>query len=823
MPDGAAGIGRFAQSLALAALRRNLIIHIAMNMRCVGVARGLGQNGFKQMMMTILHRLCAGGGETAMVKAIAMRQVNTATGKITTEDIFINHELGEVVENPASRFLHTRLEGVAEGINSGDKEFRVVGRKCLNQTNGHIGPGIGYVLDGRFNKIVTVILQGACSICEIGKRSLGMRGAEMLFTDGCGSTRQIFSAGGYRSVGGKGDITARHESLPVIRWRRQACGRGQFNRSFVNSSTSLNCLKNTAKQALWSFIMANVFRDFLSAVESAAAPLNPQGQRLAVELPRDPSHGDWTTNAAMVLAKAVGKPPRAVAEELLPRLKALPDVVSVEIAGPGFINVRMSPVFWQKQVGVINTTGTAYGTSDMGGQVGCNVEYVSANPTGPMHTAHARNACFGDALANLLVKAGYKVTREFYINDAGNQVDILARSTYLRYTEALGDTVTIPEGMYPGEYLKDVGAALAKRDGDKWKGKPEAEWLQPIKRFATDFLVEEIKSDLALLGVKMDVFTSERAMRESGAVEKCLKLLEGKGLVYKGVLEPPKGKVVDDWEPKEQTLFRSTQFGDDVDRPLIKADGNYTYFAPDIAYHLDKYQRSGPMLVTVVGADHGGWVKRIKAAVAAVSDGKAQFSVKLYALVNTFDNGVPVRMSKRAGTFVTLRDVVERVGKDVLRFVMLTRAPEMLIDFDFVKVVEQSKDNPVFYVQYAHARCKSVKKQAAAVGIDAAGANLSLLADPDELTLVKKLAEWPRLVEQAAIAQEPHRVAFYLQELAAAFHGLWHKGNDNASLRFVREDDKEVTKARLALVAAVATVIASGLEVLGVQPVEEMR
>lgn len=568
---------------------------------------------------------------------------------------------------------------------------------------------------------------------------------------------------------------------------------------------------------------ANVFRDFLAAVETAAAPLNPQGQRLAVELPRDPSHGDWTTNAAMVLAKAAGKPPRAVAEELLPKLKALPDVVKAEIAGPGFINVSMSPAFWLKQVAAISQSGIAYGDSDIGGNVSTNIEYVSANPTGPMHVGHARNACFGDALANLLVKAGYKVTREFYINDAGNQVDVLARSTYLRYREAQGETVTIAEGMYPGEYLKDVGQAIFKRDGAKWNDKPEAEWLPEFKAFATDFLIEEIKDDLAQVGVKMDVYTSERALRASGAVEKCLKMLEEKGLVYRGVLEPPKGKVLEDWEPVEQTLFRSTQFGDDVDRPLVKANGEYTYFAPDVAYHLDKYQRSGPNMVTVVGDGHQGWVKRIKAAVAAVSDGKAQFAVKMYALVKTFDNGQPVKMSKRAGTFVTLRDVVERTGKDVLRFVMVLRRPEEIIDFDFAKVVEQSKENPVFYVQYAHARCFSVRRQAASVGIEASGGDVNLLTDADELTLVKKLSEWPRLVEQAALAQEPHRVAFYLQELASVFHGLWNKGGENESLRFVREDDHALTKARLALVAATATVLASGLKVLGVEPVEELR
>lgn len=567
----------------------------------------------------------------------------------------------------------------------------------------------------------------------------------------------------------------------------------------------------------------NVFREFLNAVESLCAPYNPAGTRLAVELPRDPSHGDWTTNAAMVLAKGIGKPPRALAEELVPGLQALPEVIKVEIAGPGFINVTMSPAFWQRQLPVIAAAGVAYGDSDMGGQVSTNIEYVSANPTGPMHVGHARNACFGDALANLLAKAGFKVTREFYTNDAGNQVDVLARSAYLRYREAQGESVAIAEGMYPGEYLKDVGQALFKRDGAKWTNAPESEWLPVVKQFAMDAMMVEIKDDLAQLGVMMDVYSSEKALRESGAVEKCLKLLEGKGLIYRGVLEPPKGKVLEDWEPVEQTLFRSTQFGDDADRPLVKGNGDYTYFAPDVAYHLDKYTRSGPNMVTVVGDGHQGWVKRIKAAVAAVSDGKAQFAVKMYALVKTFDNGVPVKMSKRAGTFVTLRDVVDRVGKDVLRFVMVMRRPEEIIDFDFVKVTEQTKDNPVFYVQYAHARCKSVARQAAAAGIESGQTDLALLADLDELTLIKKLAEWPRLVEQAAFAQEPHRVAFYLQEVAAGFHGLWNKGNDNASLRFVREDDPAATRARLVLVGAVATVIASGLKVLGVEPVEEMR
>lgn len=566
--------------------------------------------------------------------------------------------------------------------------------------------------------------------------------------------------------------------------------------------------------------MNNVFREFLKSVEAVAAPFNPNGTRLAVELPRDPVHGDWTTNAALVLAKAAGKPPRAIAEAMLPGLKALPDVAKVDIAGPGFINVTMAPQFWLKQVEDIRATGTAYGTSDMGGQVGVNVEYVSANPTGPMTTGHARNACFGDALANLMEKAGYKVTREFYINDAGNQVAVLGRSTYLRYLEALGETIgEIPSGLYPGEYLKDVGAALASRDGDKWKGEAEDEWLPTISRFAADYLVEEIKKDLKLLDIEFDVFSSERELRESGKVELAYNELKSRGLIYTGVLEPPKGKVVEDWEPTEMELFRATQFGDDVDRPLRRMDGTWTYFAPDIAYHYDKFKRSGPMMVTVVGTDHQGWVQRIKSAVAAITDGKALFEPRLYNLVMFYENGVPFKMSKRAGTFITLRDVVEKVGKDVLRFVMLTRAPEQLLDFDFVKVTEQSKDNPVFYVQYAHSRCYSVLRNAQGQGLTPEGYNLDLLTDAQDLSLIRKLCEWPRLVEQAAIAQEPHRVVYYLQDLAGLFHSSWNRDN----YRFVDQNAPDVTKARLALVTAVATVVASGLQLLGVEPVKEMR
>ena len=573
----------------------------------------------------------------------------------------------------------------------------------------------------------------------------------------------------------------------------------------------------------------NVFRDFGQWVESAVAAAGLPASVFAIELPREESHGDWTTNVAMTLAKPVGQPPRTIAEKITAQLASLPDIApdiaKVDVAGAGFINVTMKPAFWQKQIADILKTGVAYGDSTLGGGVSVNIEFCSANPTGPMHTAHARGTCLGDSMANLLGKVGYRVTREYYVNDAGNQVDILARSTHLRYREALGENIgEIPKGLYPGEYLKEVAAALVARDGTKWQGREEAEWLEPIKLFATDFLLACIKRDLADLKVNMDVFTSEKKLRDSGAVEDCLKLLQDKGLVYQGILEAPKGKPVDDWEPVEQTLFRATDFGDDTDRVLVKADGGYAYRMPDIAYHLDKYRRSGPVLITVVGADHAGWVKSIKAAVAAVTDRQAQFSVKMVAMVNTFDNGTPVRMSKRAGTFVTLNDLVERVGGDVMRFVMLSRSPEQIIDFDFAKVVEQSKDNPVFYVQYAHARCYSVLRQAATQGIVPSEAyDPALLQDEDELRLIRKLATWPRLVEQAAQAQEPHRVAYYLQELAATFHGLWNKGSENPALKFVRENAPAETQARLALVRATATVLASGLSVLGVEPVREMR
>ena len=582
----------------------------------------------------------------------------------------------------------------------------------------------------------------------------------------------------------------------------------------------------------------NIFKTFESDIrkileELAAAGAIPAGldaSRLAVEPPREAAHGDLSTNAAMVLAKPAGMPPRKLAEMLVEKLKALPDVTSVEIAGPGFVNLRLSPDVWRARIKDILAAGTAYGDSDLGKDEPVNVEYVSANPTGPLHAAHGRGAVFGDALAALLEKAGHKVTREYYINDAGAQVDVLARSTYLRYREALGEAIgEIPAGLYPGEYLKDVGQELAQRDGGKWLEAPETEWLPACREFAIARIMEWIKDDLGALNIRMDVYTSERGLVQAGAVDKALKTLEDRGLIYVGVLEPPKGKKPDDWEPRPQTLFKSSDFGDDVDRPLKKSDGSFTYFSNDIAYHHDKAMRGFTTLIDVWGADHGGYVKRMQAATTAITEGKAALDVKLCQLVHLMQNGQPVKMSKRAGTFVTLRDVIETVGKDVVRFIMLTRRNDQTLEFDYAKVTEQSKDNPVFYVQYAHARCRSVLRHAveALAGKDLspaglAGANLARLEDDAELALVKRMATWPRLVESAAEAHEPHRVAFYLYDLASDFHALWNKGKDDATLRFL-VDDAELTLARLAMISAVATVIASGLTVMGVEPVEEMR
>jgi arginyl-tRNA synthetase len=583
----------------------------------------------------------------------------------------------------------------------------------------------------------------------------------------------------------------------------------------------------------------NLFSHFRTLIAGEIEALGREGllpagldaNRIAVEPPRDAAHGDLATNAAMVLAKGSGLAPRAFAERLAERLRGLPDVVDVAVAGPGFINLRLADAFWHARLADVLRAGPAYGDGKAGDGIAVNVEYVSANPTGPMHVGHGRGAVVGDALAALLEKVGYRVCREYYINDAGAQVDVLARSAYLRYREALGEAIgEIPEGYYPGDYLKETGRALAVRDGDKWLHVPEETWLPAVRDFAIAEMLAMIRADLAALGVKHEVFTSERAVVAAGAIERAIKTLEDQQLIYVGTLEPPKGKLPEDWEPRPQTLFRSTSFGDDVDRPLKKSDGSWTYFAADIAYHLDKYRRGFAEMIDVWGADHGGYVKRMQAAVRALTGGEGRLDVKLCQLVNLYDNGAPVRMSKRAGTFVTLREAVDEVGKDVFRFVMLTRRNDQALDFDFAKVVEQSKDNPVFYVQYAHARASSVLRHArdALPGADLSGAALALaplerLVEREEIALIRQLAHWPRLVESAAEAHEPHRIAFYLQELAAGFHGLWNKGKDDASLRFLLSDAPELTLARLGLVQGVAFVVASGLRVFGVEPVEEMR
>jgi len=574
--------------------------------------------------------------------------------------------------------------------------------------------------------------------------------------------------------------------------------------------------------------IAGLIEDLVAAGE---LPGSLDLSRITVEPPRDASHGDITTNAAMVLAKPAKMNPRDIAALLAAKAETMSGVMGVEIAGPGFLNMRLSNDFWQARLRDILDAGVTYGDSAAGQGHKVNVEYVSANPTGPMHVGHARGAVFGDALAALLDKAGYEVCREYYVNDAGSQVDVLARSLHLRYREALGEDIgDIPEGLYPGDYLVPAGQALAERDGDKWKAVDEAEWLPTVRDFAIDAMMEMIRDDLAAMGVKHDVFTSERALVADNKVAEALDFLKDQGLIYQGVLEPPKGKLPDDWEEREQTLFRATQFGDDVDRPVQKSDGSWTYFATDMAYHLDKYRRGFSDMIDVWGADHGGYVKRMQSAIKALSGGEAALDVKLCQMVSLMDGGEPVKMSKRAGTFVTLRDVVDKVGKDVVRFIMLTRKNDAGLEFDFTKVTEQSKDNPVFYVQYAHARVNSVMRMAAdelgaeVVSDDAIhGANLGRLTDEAELQLIQQLTQWPRIVESAASAHEPHRIAFYLGDVAAQFHGLWNKGKDEKSLRFIISDDVELTLARLAMIRAVANVIASGLKVFGVTPVKEMR
>lgn len=579
----------------------------------------------------------------------------------------------------------------------------------------------------------------------------------------------------------------------------------------------------------------NLFAEMRSLVVDSIAQMVTAGDlpagldltAVTVEPPREAAHGDMATNAAMVLAKSAGKPPRVIADALAARLTADPRVLAATVAGPGFLNIALKPAVWQSLVKSVLESGADYGRATLGAGQRVNVEFVSANPTGPMHVGHVRGAVVGDALASLLAFAGWNVTREYYINDGGAQVDVLARSAYERYREAHGLSPEIREGLYPGDYLIPVGEALKAKYGDTLLDKGEHYWLSDVRDFAANMMMDEIRGDLALLGVRMDVFSSEKALYGTGKIEAAIETLRKLDLIYQGTLEPPKGQLPEDWEPRMQTLFRSTAHGDDVDRPVQKSDGAWTYFAPDIAYHYDKVQRGFDQLIDVFGADHGGYVKRMKAAVSALSQGRVPLDIKLIQLVKLYKNGEPFKMSKRAGTFVTLRDVVDQAGADVTRFMMLTRKNDVALDFDFDKVLEQSKDNPVFYVQYANARINSVLRKAREAGIavdDAtlAGADLSLLNHAAELGMIAKIAEWPRLVEIAARGNEPHRVAFYLYELASELHGLWNRGNDDPNLRFL-QDDPAVSQAKIALVRASGVVISTGLAILGVTPVEEMR
>ncbi len=564
--------------------------------------------------------------------------------------------------------------------------------------------------------------------------------------------------------------------------------------------------------------------DALGAMERAGTlPAGLETRNVTVEPPRDPAHGDMATNAAMVLAKPAGQKPRDIAEALAGHLAEDARIASAEVAGPGFLNLRLAQTTWRGLVQAALSAGAEFGRSKAGAGRKVNVEFVSANPTGPMHVGHTRGAVFGDALARLMDFTGHDVTREYYINDGGAQVDVLARSVYLRYLEAHGQDVAFEDGTYPGDYLVPVGVALKDKVGDAYLGKDEGAWLGPIRSFATDAMMALIREDLALLGVEMDVFYSEKSLYGTGRIEAAIEDLRSKGLIYEGVLEPPKGKKPEDWEPREQTLFKSTEYGDDVDRPVMKSDGAWTYFAPDIAYHFDKVSRGFDELIDIFGADHGGYVKRMKAAVAALSESRVPLDIKLMQLVKLKRGDEELKMSKRAGTFVTLRDVVEMVGPDVTRFVMLTRKNDAPLDFDVDKVREQSKDNPVFYVQYAHARISSVLRKAEEAGMEtSAPADLSALSDPAEFALIAKLSEWPRLVEIAAQGHEPHRVAFYLYDLASEFHALWNRGNAQPELRFIQEDDPDTTRSKLALIRAVAIVISNGLGILGVTPVEKM-
>lgn len=572
---------------------------------------------------------------------------------------------------------------------------------------------------------------------------------------------------------------------------------------------------------LYTRFAAHIDAALDTLVAAGTLPSGLDRRNVTVEPPRDASHGDLATNAAMVLAKPAGTNPRALAEAIAVELGKLDEVESVSVAGPGFLNMRLTEAAWRDELAAIPQAGGDFGRSARGEGVTVNIEYVSANPTGPMHMGHCRGAVVGDALATLLEFAGHKVIREYYVNDAGGQVDVLARSAHLRYREALGETIEIPEGLYPGEYLKPVGEALAAEFGNAYVDAPESEWLVLFRTRAVAAMMAMIREDLALLGIHHDLFSSEAELQAAGKPEAAEAELRSRGLVYDGVLEAPKGETPEDWEPVELPLFRSSQFGDDQDRPIKKSNGAWTYFGADLAYHYQKAQ-TADQLIDIWGADHAGTVKRIVAAVEALTGGKTKFDVKLVQMVRLLRGGEPVKMSKRAGNFVTLADVVREVGKDVVRFTMLTRRSDAQMDFDFAKVVEASKDNPVFYVQYAHARIASLKRRAAEAGIEGGDADLALL-DAEDLALVKLAAQFPRIVETAAVAREPHRIAFYLYDLAAAFHAAWNVGNDRPDRRFLIAEDAAVTRARLFLSEGIGQVIRNGLALMGVEAVSEMK
>ena len=556
-------------------------------------------------------------------------------------------------------------------------------------------------------------------------------------------------------------------------------------------------------------------------------PADTDFSQITVEPPKDSRHGDMATNAAMVLSKSVETKPRELAKIISDSLSQNEIVLSVDIAGPGFINISLSEACWHSLLSSVILNGINFGRSNIGYSKKVNVEFVSANPTGPLHVGHTRGAVFGDALASLLSYSGYEVTREYYINDGGAQVDVLARSVFLRYQEAFGKEVVFEDGTYPGDYLIPIALKLKDKVGDAYLQKSEDKWLPEFRDYAVQAMMDLIKSDLDLLGIEMDTYFSEKSLYDSGQIEAALDRLKNNGLIYKGILEPPKGKKTEDWEPREQTLFKSTQHGDDVDRPVLKSDGTWTYFAPDIAYHFDKITRGFDLLIDIFGADHGGYVKRMKAAVSALSSGEVPLDIKLCQLVKLYQNGEPFKMSKRSGNFVMLRDLVEEVGPDVTRFVMLTRKNDAALDFDFQKVLEQSRENPVFYVQYAHARIKSVIRKAEELDIDISDralseTNLTSLTHSSELSLIKKIAEWPRLIEVAARLYEPHRIAFYLFDLSSQLHAHWSKGSDNPELRFLHNDNLVKTQSKIALARAVSIVIFSGLAILGVKPAEKM-